>query len=509
MGKNQSASNLTNIIKQDASGNITFVSGSTTLMTLNTAGVVSGSSPAAYAVTASYADLFTVKGNLTAQTLVVQTITSSVSTITGSTQFGSSSINTHQFTGSVLVSGSLSLTGSTLSSNVVFTQDQTPYFIATSKNGGAIRFRSNAGATTDRSIQLGQVGNDFTFTSLLTVVGDFGGAVGIGTITPAYTLDVSGSGRFTGNTFLGSSGGNVSIGTTSAPSNTAGFTNQVEISGLYPSINLYGSSAAKKWCIGIGAVGSFGIWDNNNSSYALYITSGSNIGIGTTNPVGISSDVKLGVTNGSFIVDTENNGYGGLKIDTDSTGDYNVNIRQGRGGAAGGIRFFTNGRPGGGGAFTGTGNERLTILGTGNVGIGTTSPSAKLHVNGTIIANDFSLAGSYTNTFTTDSSWSGYQTIIPTNTLTAPNVYFIKLWWNAGNSPYVFTTGFLWGCNQSNGSGADLAFTPMLSTHQGTSTSLSVRNLAGTGQVPSGLQVQFNSFASYAGTLYLTAVKLG
>jgi len=48
----------------------------------------------------------TINGTLTAQTLVVQTITSSISRITGSTQFGSSSINTHQFTGSLLVSGS-------------------------------------------------------------------------------------------------------------------------------------------------------------------------------------------------------------------------------------------------------------------------------------------------------------------------------------------------------------------------------------------------------------------
>jgi hypothetical protein len=45
-------------------------------------------------------------GNITATTLVVQTITSSISSITGSTNFGSISSNTHQFTGSVLISGS-------------------------------------------------------------------------------------------------------------------------------------------------------------------------------------------------------------------------------------------------------------------------------------------------------------------------------------------------------------------------------------------------------------------
>jgi len=57
----------------------------------------------------------TVGGTITAQTLVVQTITSSVEFITGSTIFGSLLSNTHQFTGSVSITGSLNasiITGS-------------------------------------------------------------------------------------------------------------------------------------------------------------------------------------------------------------------------------------------------------------------------------------------------------------------------------------------------------------------------------------------------------------
>jgi hypothetical protein len=49
----------------------------------------------------------TINGTLTAQTLVVQTITSSISRITGSTQFGQLASNTHQFTGSMYVTGSI------------------------------------------------------------------------------------------------------------------------------------------------------------------------------------------------------------------------------------------------------------------------------------------------------------------------------------------------------------------------------------------------------------------
>jgi hypothetical protein len=72
------------------------------------------------AQTASYANNFTVAGTLTAQTIIAQTITSSIEFITGSTRNGSLLTNTHQFTGSVLVTGSLAVNGSN-----VITSNQT------------------------------------------------------------------------------------------------------------------------------------------------------------------------------------------------------------------------------------------------------------------------------------------------------------------------------------------------------------------------------------------------
>jgi hypothetical protein len=77
-----------------------------------------------------------VTGSITAQTLVVQTITSSVDFVTGSTRFGSILGNTHVFSGSVTM------------------------------NPGGLFVSSS-------------------------------GTVGIGNVVPAYTLDVSGTGRFT------------------------------------------------------------------------------------------------------------------------------------------------------------------------------------------------------------------------------------------------------------------------------------------------------------------------
>ena len=66
---------------------------------------------ASNANTASSADDFTVRGILTAQTIIAQTITSSTEFITGSTQFGSLLTDTHQFTGSVSITGSLEVNG--------------------------------------------------------------------------------------------------------------------------------------------------------------------------------------------------------------------------------------------------------------------------------------------------------------------------------------------------------------------------------------------------------------
>jgi hypothetical protein len=99
-------------------------------------------SNAVSAQTASFANAFTVASTLTAQTLVVQTITSSVDFVTGSTRFGSILGNTHVFSGSVTM------------------------------NPGGLFVSSS-------------------------------GLVGIGNIVPAYTLDVTGTGRFSLNVGIG------------------------------------------------------------------------------------------------------------------------------------------------------------------------------------------------------------------------------------------------------------------------------------------------------------------
>jgi hypothetical protein len=87
----------------------------TTASNALTASFVQNAVSASFAATASSADNFLVRGTLTAQTIVAQTITSSTDFVTGSTRFGSLSSNTHQFTGSVSITGSLAVNVATSS----------------------------------------------------------------------------------------------------------------------------------------------------------------------------------------------------------------------------------------------------------------------------------------------------------------------------------------------------------------------------------------------------------
>ena len=172
---------------------------------------------ASYAVnatTASYADALTVAGTLTAQTLVVQTITSSVDYVTGSTQFGSISANTHQFTGSVLVSGSINIGTSSSVTNVALNIQ------SLANSAGIVINNSNASAYTGfriyndqvsavRALEIDYAGS--TYGSALVSGGIIGESAVI-TTTGAYPLQFG-----TSNTFRAVilANGNLGIGTTS------------------------------------------------------------------------------------------------------------------------------------------------------------------------------------------------------------------------------------------------------------------------------------------------------
>lgn len=195
MGKNQSASGLTNFIQYDSNGNLSFVSGSTTLMqvsssgAITTTGVISGSSvqsaslaqnsnllqgtgSVGFATTGSFATAsgsvssrltqiesvyattgsnsfranqsitgsLTVTGQIIAQTINVQQVTSSIVYSSGSNVFGCDINSTQTFTGSFYQTGSIANFSNRICSYGVSTGD-TVYL----NQGSALRFSGTCG----------------------------------------------------------------------------------------------------------------------------------------------------------------------------------------------------------------------------------------------------------------------------------------------------------------------------------------------------------------------------
>jgi hypothetical protein len=139
-----------------------------------TASYVLNAVSSSFAATSSFANSFTVGGTLTAQTINVQTITSSIEFVTGSTRNGSLAANTHQFTGSVLMTGSLTVTttgtelqvnaggvsiGNALTDNHIISGslriNPNGLFVSSSGNVGI-------GTTTDRTTVIGASGTGQT-----------------------------------------------------------------------------------------------------------------------------------------------------------------------------------------------------------------------------------------------------------------------------------------------------------------------------------------------------------
>jgi len=182
-----------------------------------------------------------------------------------------------------------------------------------------------------------QVWSD-TQSSILAVRGDTGN-VGIGTTSPRYKLDVSGTGRFTNPVIVGTPTGDTHAATKSYVDSAAGG--------------------------GVGSGTSGQTLRHDGTSWvanSLLYNNGTNIGIGTTSP-GATLDVH-----GSFEL--------GVGAGTGGT-VYAIGFTR-----TAGAMLYDNA----GSALTlggdSTGKD-VTILSNGNVGIGTTSPGYKLDVSGT------------------------------------------------------------------------------------------------------------------------------
>lgn len=233
----------------------------------------------------------------------------------------------------------------------------------------------------------------------------------IGSGTQTGGLTISGGATTTGNAYFV---GNVGIGSTT-PTSRIGVTHTTN--SLVPLLTATGFDNDNQWT----PVGLFN--ESGTPTFVVYmpgiLNSTGNIGLGTSTPqarLTVDHNSTAGtVTNGILINDSDTGTTWSTTVpgvvldfgsnDTSGTG-YGTRVRLGsvmETTAGGSSRFGLFTAP----TTAGTMVERLSVLSGGNVGIGTTSPTYKLSVEGSSTLGNQAIAGYFTATSSTASTFAG------------------------------------------------------------------------------------------------------
>jgi hypothetical protein len=341
---------------------------------------------------------FSTVGTITAQTLVVQTITSSVDFVTGSTRFGSTLSNTHIFSGSVTMnpgglfvtsSGRVGIGTSTPSELLELSSATSPRVkITNTTNLGNSGIYFNVKDSGSNDLQGGVYYIPGT-TTYLTLSGDNvsshlnvtrAGNVGIGTTNPLSKLSVGGDGYASRAITAIASG--TDFGMTLQQNSTGG------------GLQIYAN---------VSSWGNIPMQIQNNTGYQFIVTTAGNIGIGTGSPTNFTGYTTLTIngTNGG-VLNTQYNGTDGLRLGSAANS------------------FITEPRN----TFLGievNGAERMRITSGGKGLFGTTIPSAgssgfspiSFHVVNEVVSMG-SVAGFFwenrSGGVTVNSNWYGWYT---------------------------------------------------------------------------------------------------
>jgi len=198
------------------------------------------------------------------------------------------------------------------------------------------------------------------------------------------------------------------------------------------------SENADDFSIGANSVG-WSVYNEADSSYSLVVDNTGKVGIGTTAPL---YDLHIKMATGNT----------DLKLESDSNaGDVRIMLDSANSTRNANITFFNAGTQVGGVGYVasdtmmkmwGSNNpndDHLCIASTGNVGIGTTSPDAKLDVNGTLRVGN-STRGHYLGEKAVTLNGTTYTTAL-TIVLSNHNAAHVKLFltgdWN-GHSAVAY-----------------------------------------------------------------------
>jgi hypothetical protein len=205
------------------------------------------------------------------------------------------------------------------------------------------------------------------------------GNVGIGTTSPNALLDVNGAGNFSGGTVVSGIDTNTSVGVAIAQgkylySDDGNYLRKLIGHNLNNSIDI-GQG-------GTGLISDIKFFPGTSGNIIFYasgsenmrVNSTGNVGIGTTSP---SHKFNVSSGNNTTAVGIDIGSSASFDFAANSTSGYttlfymdDTGLDIGHNSSGRSINFKTGG------------TDKLTILGGGNVGIGTTSPSQKLHLVG-------------------------------------------------------------------------------------------------------------------------------
>jgi hypothetical protein len=331
-------------------GNGWGTSGATLEASTGATGVDGATLEVSYWGTSSYGSLFLKTGNA-----IRATLNASGNLGLGVTPSAWNSIYKVAEVGTAAIFGTSAYNSAAFTTNVFYNAANSPRYIA---NDFSTMYWQDDGKHLWYIAPSGTAGNAISFTQAMTL--NASGNLSIGNTNDTYKLDVSGTGRFTGD---------VSV----IKSSDASFiVNNTSASGK--SYRLVSKDDGKFYIQNTGVADLFNIASTGAATFSSSVTAGGNIRTlmtGTTDVPSIYAENNVGSINQIRVFGTS---AGGTLFGVTRAGWSSIDTNNGLG-----LLFGTTDTAP---IVIGTSNtERMRITSGGNIGIGTTSPTIPLQVN--------------------------------------------------------------------------------------------------------------------------------